>query len=158
MPKTVLGRASYSAHRLAGVTTLIAVGQTANWNDKVDFVQKPEAIFPPMYSFVFVIADIGLHAVRPFKYEEIIPFPREAKSVIVVDADGTHAVPISELIVPPIDISDDGSASYCVFSWIGINQYLVAKCDVVVPAVYQRAFGPGTFEACQNYIKEHGGI
>jgi hypothetical protein len=161
MPRTVPGRASYSASRAAGITTLIAVGETPNFNDKVDFVQRPELIFPPSFSFVFIHADIGLPAMKPFKYEEIIAFPPDADSVLVIDADGPHAVAISELPTAPAhvaSVADDGTASYCVFEWIGINRHIIAKCDAAVPAVFQRAFGPDTYPACKAYVERNGGI
>ena len=161
MPRTVPGRASYSASRIAGITTLTAVGETPNFNDKVDFVQRPELIFPPSFSFVFIHADIGLPAMKPFKYEEIIAFPPEADSVLVIDADGPHSVQISELSAARADaaaVVDDGTASYCVFEWIGINRHIIAKCDATVPAVFQRVFGPDTYPACKAYIKRNGGI
>jgi hypothetical protein len=41
MPQKVLGHASYKAYRLLGVVHLVATGQRANLNDKVDFEQLP---------------------------------------------------------------------------------------------------------------------
>ena len=156
-----LGRAQYSAHRLAGITTLTAVGQTSNLNDKVDFEQLPFLRYPPMFGFFLIQQDISLPSIRPFKYDEIIAFPASAKSVRIQDADGFHDISITEVILPPLadaSMVDDGTDTYCVFGWVGINTHMIAKCDAVVPAVYYKAFGPDSYTACQNYIKNNGGV
>ncbi len=117
MPTKNLGRAQYTAYRLAGVTTLTAVGQTPNFNDKVDFEQLPFLINPPMFGFFVIQQDISLPAIRPFKYEEVIAFPSTARSVRVQDADGFHDIPIAEVVIPPMvdaAVVDDGTNTYCV--------------------------------------------
>jgi hypothetical protein len=161
MSRRVLGRAAYKAYRLFGVLHLIAVGETPNLNDKVDFEQLPFRIFPPMFGFYFIQQDISLPATKPFVYEESVAYPQGVNLVRIQDADGIHDVPIADVV--PVETEAQRSlvgadGNYCVFSWIGINTMMIAKCDAIVPAVYTRVFGPSTYEGCQAYIRDHGGI
>ncbi|WP_137044601.1 hypothetical protein [Pseudolabrys sp. FHR47] len=162
MAKKELGRARYHAYRLLGVTYLIATGETSHLNDKFDFEQLPFRIFPPMFAFYVITPDIGLPATKPFSYQEAIIYPTSAKSIRIQDADGMHDVPIAE-VVPPIDVTRmamavDGPANYCVFSWIGINRLLIAKCDATLPTVYIRVFGPASLADCEKYVADNGGF
>lgn len=160
MARKELGRATYKAYRMFGVTYLVAAGQTPNWNDKVDFEQLPFRIFPPMYGLFFISQDLQMPAVKPFVYEERILFPTSANIVRIQDADGIHDVPIAEVVPPDIGLhalAIEGGANYCVFSWIGINSMMIAKCDAVVPAVYTKVYGPATHADCERYIASHGG-
>jgi hypothetical protein len=159
--RKVLGRATYKAYRMFGITHLIAIGETPNLNDKVDFEQLPFRIFPPMFGFFFIHQDIGLPAQKPFVHEESIHFPNGINSIRIQDADGVHDVPIAEvvpheLLTARADAPEDGN--YCVYSWIGISPLMIAKCNAVVPGVYTKVFGPASYEDCQKYAREHGGI
>src|ERR1044072_8158634 len=160
MSRRELGRASYRAYRLFGVTHLIAIGETPNLNDKVDFEQLPFRIFPPIFGFFFIHQDFRLPARKPFVYQESIIYPTGVNSIRIQDADGIHDVPIADVV--STDAMTDrfvpgSDPNYCVFSWIGTNWLLIAKCDAILPAVYTRVFGPATYEACQSYVREHGG-
>lgn len=158
MASKVLGRASYKAFRLFGVTHLVAVGETPNLNDKVDFEQLPFRIFPPMFGFYFIHADFRLPATKPFVHEERIMYPAGVNSIRIQDTDGIHNVPIADVVsVEKIERIAASDVGYCVFSWIGINTLLISKCDAILPAVYTRVFGPATYEACESYVREHGG-
>jgi hypothetical protein len=95
-----LGHASYKAYRLLGVVHLVATGQRANLNDKVDFEQLPFLISPPMYAFYVIMADLGLPLTLPFTHEEKIFYPKSATSVRIQDATGFHDVPIAEWSLP----------------------------------------------------------
>ncbi|MBI3704875.1 MAG: hypothetical protein HY244_13775 [Rhizobiales bacterium] len=161
MPQRVLGHAKYKAYRLLGVVTLSATGEHSNLNDKADFSQLPFLIYPPMWAFYEIKADISLPATVPFTYEETISFPKSAKSIRIQDADGFHDVPIAEVVVPDFDAAAttaEAGAQYCVFQWIGINPLMIAKCDAPVPAVYTRVFGPASHDDCKKYVKDNGGI
>jgi len=158
MPNKQLGRAKYRALRFGHITILIATGETPNFNDKTDFEQLPLRIFPPMYGFYFIHADISLPALRPFVYEEAITFPASANRIRIQDADGIHEVAIEEIPAPaqPQAAPDANEPDYCVFSLTGNEGLLfTAKCDAILPAIYSKVFGPDTYANCQRYIKEH---
>lgn len=162
MAKKQLGRARYHAYRLLGMTYLTATGETSHLNDKFDFEQLPFRIFPPIFAFYVITPDIGLPTTRPFSYQESIIYPASVKIIRVQDADGMHEVPIAE-VVPPIDVAGmamavDGNADHCVFSWIGVNRLLIAKCDATLPAVYTRVFGPASLADCEKYVANNGGF
>lgn len=101
MPTTRLGRATYSAHRHAGVTTLVADGQTPNFNDTVGFVPSPLPVEPPSWQFEVTSQDISLPAFKVFHHEQAIEFPASATAVEIVDADGKRLVAITEIQDPP---------------------------------------------------------
>jgi hypothetical protein len=154
----VLGRADYKAYRLLGLVHLVATGETANLNDKVDFDQLPFLIFPPMYAFYLIPADIGLPAIMPFKYEENISFPKSARSIRIQDADGVHDVLIADVEIPDFDIAVMAAptgSNFCVFRGFGINPLMMAPCDARLLPGYERVFGPATHAECEKYIKDN---
>jgi len=161
MTRRDLGRANYKAYRLLGVTHLVATGEVPNLNMKTDFEQLSFRIFPPMFGFYFVTPEITLPAKRPFVYEELVLYPRAAHTVRIQDADGYHDVPIAEVVPPDFEaltLAVDAAANYCVFSWIGINRMMIAKCDAIVPAVYTKVFGPASYAECDRYVVDNGGV
>ncbi len=165
MVAKVLGRASYSAYRLAGMVNLSAIGETVNINDKFDFEEQPFVAFPPVYAFFriepgFPSRTSDEKPVR-FNYQEAISYPSDAKFITIHDADGSHSIPIAEVVIPPMDVAtaaDDGTRTYCVFQWIGINSLMIAKCNAPVAEVYSRVFGPDSYPNCQKYVADNGGI
>lgn len=158
MPSKDYGRAAYKAFRSGGFLHIIATGETPNLTDQAVLEQLPFRIFPPMFGLFFITQDVSLPALRPFTVELQTLFPAEATTVRVQDADGDHAVPIADLGAAPLPAAPDTGNDFCVYQWIGINPYMIAKCDAIVPAVYSRVFGPGTRAACDQYIREHGGV
>lgn len=158
MPNKHYGRATYKAFRSNGFLHIIASGEAPNLNDQVILEQLPFLILPPMYGLFFVTQDISLPALRPFTVEIRTLFPGNASSVRVQDADGDHAVPIADIAAPPLPPTPDAGSNFCVFQWIGIRPYMIAKCDAIVPAVYSRVFGPDTHANCERYISDHGGV
>ncbi len=161
MTRRDFGRGNYKAYRLLGVTHLVATGELPNLNMKADFEQLPFRIFPPMFGFYFVTPEITLPMLRPFVHEEPILYPRAAHTVRIQDADGYHDVPIAEVIPPDFDVQTaavEAGANYCVFSWIGINSMMIAKCDAIVPGVYSKVFGPASYAECDRYVVDNGGI
>lgn len=156
MPSKDLGKAEYMAIRNGNLVKIIATGVVPGMNVKVDIEQLPFLIQPPMFALYFIRPDIVLPAVRPFIYEEEVVFPKTAARLSINDADGRHIVEI-ENGAPPADppvLPAPGDKGYCVFSWTGIDQLKIAKCDAALPAVYSRIFGPDTFAECQRHALE----
>lgn len=157
-----LGRAKYKAYRLLGMVHLVATGEFANMNDKADFEQLPFLIFPPMYGFYIVQADISLPATKPFTYEETIAFPKSAKAIQIQDADGGYSIPIAEVEIPDFNAAaappNSTDKTFCAFGGPGINPVMVAKCDSHLPSIFTRVFGPDTYDECRKYAKAHGGL
>jgi hypothetical protein len=138
-----------------------------NLNDKPDFDQLPFLIMPPMWGFYIVKADIALPATKPFTHSEQVAFPRDARSITVVDADGPQSVRIAEVTVPDFVIdhtTEGGNSDLCVFRLVGlggsggINPFMIAKCDAIVPGIYARVFGPASRADCEKYIRDNGGL
>jgi hypothetical protein len=154
------GRGTYRAFRSGGFLHIIAIGETPNFNDEVILEQLPFLIFPPEFGLFFLTQDVSLPASKPFTIEKRTIFP-SAPSVTIQDADGSHSVAISELgdlPAAPARAPEIAGNDFCVFQWIGIRPYLIAKCDAVVPAVYSRVFGPDTHAKCEEYVRSHGGL
>ena len=154
-----LGRARYSAFRIGNTTRVFAVGETPNWNDKVDIEELPIRIFPPQYALYFISQSIQLPAQRPFLYQEAIPYPKEPKIIRIQDADGDHDVPILNLsfaevtsLPPP-----KANATFCVFNSLASKQLMIAECDAPLPHIFGRVFGPATLAECEKFVKEKGG-
>lgn len=156
-----LGRGVFSAFRLGGATTthIFAAGKTPNWNDKVDIEQLPIRIFPPWYGLYFIHQDFRQPAERPFLYHEAIAYPPDQKVITIVDADGEHKVPILEIPFAAERATEAAprAAQFCVFENINNHALLIAACDVILPAIYRRVFGPADLAACEKFVKDNGG-
>jgi hypothetical protein len=160
MANKTLGTAKFSAYRLGGVTTLAAIGETAYWNDKVDFEELPFIGDRPAFAFVVTRQDVGLPAIRPFSYEEQVFVASSATSVLVEAADGVHDIAISQVRIPPVIAGadpDDQSEAFCVYRTIGILHLWIGRCDDKVPMIYEKVFGPATQQACEEYVRDNGG-
>jgi hypothetical protein len=153
-----LGRAKYSAFRIGDTVRVFAMGETPNWNDKVDIEQLPFRIFPPWYALYFISPDISLPAKRPFLYQEAIPYPKEPKTIRIQDADDFHDVPIVDLAfkevteLPP----PKQEATFCVFNSLGSKELMIAPCDSPLPHIFGRVFGPATLAECEKFVKAGG--
>jgi len=151
-----LGRAKYSAFRLGSNVRVFAVGETPNWNDKVDIEELPFRIFTPWYALYFISQNIQQPAKRPFLYQEAIPYPKAPKTIRIEDADGFHDVSIMDLAFP--DITDlpppKTDASFCVFNSLASPDLLVAPCDSPLPHIFGRIFGPATLGDCEKFVQE----
>jgi len=157
MPKKELGKADYKAVRNGDMVKVIAAGTVSASNIKTDLEQLPFQIYPPMFAFYFIVPDIVLPTLRPFVYEEDVPFPKNATVITISDATGKHTVKIESAAAPTQPSSPAPTdTGYCVFSWIGTDTLKIAKCDAILPAVYTRVFGPATFGECQKYVKDNG--
>lgn len=160
MSSKELGRATFSAFRLGGATTthIFAAGKTPNWNDKVDVEQLPIRIFPPWYGLYFIHQDFQQPAERPFLYHESISYPPEEKIITIVDADGDHKVAILDISFAAERALKPAprDAQFCVFENINTHALLIAPCDVILPAIFRRVFGPADLAACEKYVKDHG--
>jgi hypothetical protein len=159
MAKKELGKAHYKAVRNGDVVKVIATGTVPAFNIKTDLEQLPFLIYPPIFAFYFVVPDITVPTLRPFVYEEDVPFPKNANVITISDAAGQHAVQIESAGAPAQQSSPAPTdTGYCVFSWIDIATLKIAKCEAVLPAVYTRVFGPATFGECEKYVKGNGGM
>jgi hypothetical protein len=160
MAGKALGTADITAHRIGGVTTLTATGTFPNLNDKADFAPLPFLIFPPMWAFYVVSANISLPATRPFTYSETIAFPADANVIRVQTATGFQSVSIVDVVLPTAQ-SDTAAATalgdYSVYKWIGLDTLMIAPSDAIVPAVYVKVFGPASHEDCEKYVAENKG-
>ncbi len=154
-----LGRAKFSAFRLGGNVRVFAVGETPNWNDKVDIEELPFRIFPPLYALYFISQTIQQPAKRPFLYQEAIPYPKGFDTITIYHADGEDAVPIVNLGFP--DVTDlpapKANATFCVFNSLLSKHLLIAECDTPLPRIFGRSFGPATLAECEKFVKEKGG-
>lgn len=96
-------------------------------------------------------------------------------------SEKTHPGPCLEVLVPwqrTVDIFDeahskveifvneqkvltvaihDSKPEYDVYRLLVMpeNTYLIIPDGQIVPMIYQKVFGPASYEACANYVKEH---
>ena len=75
-----------------------------------------------------------------------------------MDADGDHKVAILEIpVAAERELKSTlPGAAFCVFENINTHALLIAPCDVILPAVFRRVFGPADLAACEKYVKDHG--
>jgi hypothetical protein len=159
MTSRVLGKAEYQAHRTGRLVTVTATGEFPNFNDKADFEQLPFRIFPPEYGFYFIHQDIRIPTVKPFCYSEVIAFPTNAPFIIIVDADGSHNIPLKEIQIeePVKEEPAKSEKGFCVFQNINGSSLSIAKCDVILPAIYRKVFGPASYQECEKYVSDNRG-
>jgi len=159
MPKKEFGKAQYKAFRNGDLVKVIATGTVSGMNVKTDIEQLPFYIYPPMFGFYFIVPDIVLPALRPFVYEEDVPFPKSAGGITILDVDGKHNIKIEESVTPVSQPTSPAPSDtgYCVFSWIGTDALKIAKCDAILPAVYSRVYGPASYGECEKHVKDNGG-
>ena len=49
----------------------------------------------------------------------------------------------------------ESEQGFCVFQRIEGTEVLIAKCDAIVLAIFQRIFGPASYGECKKYVHEH---
>lgn len=160
MPNRILGKASYYALRIGGVTTITATGTMPNFNDKADFDQLPLRISPPQFAFYFIQQQIGLPALRPFTHSEIIVYPQDVSFIWIRDATGLHQIQIAEVIPqsPTTSQPNPEDPGYCVYSQLNDTSLAIAKCNEILPAVYSNIYGPETYSKCEAYVTSNTGM
>lgn len=168
MKKRVLGVATYSATRFkeGGLVTLTAVGVLPCINYEAQLEQRPERILPPNWDMAFYIEDVCLKALKPFELSVIVSGSNEAESITVVDSIGRHEVPV--ITVSSINVSEQPFAAacdldeFCVYARVPApftgQQHqgcIVLPADVIVAAIYYRAFGPASKADCDAFVEEN---
>lgn len=152
----VLGRALYSAYRQDRVLYIAAQGEKPNLQTKVTIEQLPIRIYPPHFALYFESEGIVNPIQLPFEIERAFPtYPLAAKVVNILDASGRHTITIETREGTKAALEISAVESYCVFQQIGTDNYVIAKCDTILPAIYYKVFGPASYLQCQEYIAEH---
>jgi uncharacterized protein YbdZ (MbtH family) len=155
----ILGEGIFSAYRQNGILYLSAIGQKPTPQTKVTIDQLPFLIFPPRFALMFETGGISTPVVVPFDIERAFPgYPPSAKTVYVLDKNGMHGIDIIDIPATStgIAIDDPTTATYVVYRLLtNTGQYLIAKSDAIVPAIYTKVFGPDTYAACQAYVAAH---
>lgn len=153
----ILGSAIYSAYRQAGILYVTAEGNKPYLQTKVSLDQLPILIFPPRLALFFDTPDIANPKTETFSIERAFPhYPTSVANVSILDAKGMHTIEIEERGAP--DVSPYGlfeaSDTYCVFQQIGTQNYVIAKCDAPIIAIYHKVHGPASRAECETFIAE----
>ncbi|WP_159009579.1 hypothetical protein [Bradyrhizobium sp. S69] len=157
MPK-VLGEGIFSAYRQDGIAHLSAIGQKPSPQTKVTIDQLPFLIYPPRFALMFETDGITNPLVMPFDIDRAIPnYPPDVKFISVMDKNGLHAIDILDLPATGNGglIDDPNAAIFAVFRQINGDQYLIAKADSAILAIFIKVFGPDTYANCQAYVAAH---
>jgi len=98
-----------------------------------------------------------LPALKPFICEEGIPYLMDADYVTIIDADGEHPVKIEELSFDrsQFNMPSRDDPGNCVFTNLGTDQQMIAKCDTMVLGIYSKSLGPATYGECLDHITNH---
>ena len=161
MTKLTFGNATISAKRAGPITYLEAKGTSKEAGETYDFLQLPFFIYPPRWGFM--IKSIGtspLKAGESFSYSELIPYPHDVDFVAVQTETGIHHVTIEKVPFDLVPYKGNGNTvvgEFSVFNRINTAEYLIAKDDAILPAIYRKVFGPASYDECEKYVKDHEG-
>lgn len=161
MTKLTFGNATISAKRAGPITYLEATGSCKEAGETYDFLQLPFFIFPPRWGFM--IKSVGsshLKAGDSFTYSEFVPYPRDVDFVVVQTETGLQHVKIEEVPFNLVPYKGEGTTvvgEFSVFNRINTTEYLIAKDDAILPAIYRKVFGPASYDDCEKYVKDHEG-
>ena len=158
----VLGTAQYTAIRAprSDLVVLTAVGILPCANYIAELVQRPERIFPPMWSMVFYTQLLCLRALKPFevKVHMNIEDSGTEQHITVFDAAGEN----KDLIVNQIQAAEMRLAVPELFKVCarlqapgnrsGHTGCIVVPADALMPAIYYTAFGPATKPECDAFV------
>jgi hypothetical protein len=155
----VLGTAQYTAIRAprSDLVVLTAVGILPCANYIAELVQRPERIFPPMWSMVFYTQLLCLRALKPFevKVHMNIEDSGAEQHITVFDAAGENKV----LIVDQIQAAERRGADpelFKVYARLpkgrGPKGCIVVPADALVPAIYYTVFGPAPKSECDAWL------
>jgi hypothetical protein len=159
----VLGTAQYTAIRAprSDLVVLTAVGILPCANYIAELVQRPERIFPPMWSMVFYTQLLCLRALKPFevKVHMNIEDSGAEQHITVFDAAGENKVLIVNQI-PAAEMRLAVPESFKVCARLqapGVNRSghtgcIVVPADALMPAIYYTAFGPAPKPECDAFV------
>ncbi len=92
----VPGRGSYLAYQIGDLVTLAATGIKPNPATQVSLVALPSFVFPPIFGLFFTQTGPGIQIPVPFHVEAHLHSPTDIKTLTVVDAAGSHKVPVTQ--------------------------------------------------------------
>ena len=159
----VLGTALYTAIRTprSDLVVLTAVGILPCANYIAELVQRPERIFPPMWSMVFYTQPLCLRALKPFevKVHMNIEDSGTEQHITVFDAAGENRILIVNQI-PAAELRGADPELFKVYARLphpGRNRSGHAGCvvvpaDAMMPAIYYTAFGPASKADCDAFL------
>lgn len=158
MLKLVFGKATISAKRAGPITYLTATGICKTDGETHDFRQLPFFIYPPQWGFFVNVGGSTLKVSDSFSYTELIQYPPDVDFVHVKTEGGSELVKIENVSIDftPYGEGETGIVgAFSVFNRIGTTEYIIAKADAILPAIYKHVFGPATYGECEKYMKDH---
>ncbi|MFK0207713.1 hypothetical protein [Agrobacterium sp. NPDC090283] len=160
MLKLEFGKATISAKRAGPITYLMATGVCKDDGETYDFLQLPFFIYPPQWGFFVKIGGSTLKKDDSFSYTELIQYPPNVDFVHVKTESGSELVKIENVslnFIPYAESETGIVGMFSVFNRIGTMEYMIAKADAILPAIYKHVFGPAAYEECEKYMKDHTG-
>lgn len=160
----VLGIGHYTAIRAprSDLVVLTAVGILPCANYIAELVQRPERIFPPMWSMVFYTEPLCLRALKPFEVKVHINIDDSGSDqhITVFDATGENKVLIVNQIAPAERRGADPEL-FKVYARLPKGRQpmgcIVAPADALVSAIYYTAFGPAPKAECDAWQQKNCG-
>jgi len=156
----VLGHGRYEAHWMhqTSLVKLTASGQLPCANGFAQFEMRGERVIPPLWNFVFYLAQPGQSGLRVFEKSVYMINSTGTDTVIVHDAAGMNEVPIRSQDAPT---SDPGSSVGFVVQArfpapkSGHAGCVIVPVDALLPAHYYRAFGPARHDDCAAFVTDN---
>ncbi len=156
--KQVLGHGVYTAHWVArsNLVKLSATGLLPCSNYVAQLEKRPGEETPPSWNLVFYVEDICEKGLASFNESVVMMNMSGAQTVVVHDALGAHEIPIND----NMDAAENHDGYYVVYASFPKPVYGHQGCEIVpqsaiVTADRYRAFGPATYEFCQEFIADH---
>ena len=157
----VLGTANrYEAHWVGKslLVKLSAKGLMPCLNMESAFERDPREIEPPIHRFVFFVEDYCLTAVKEIDATITFPNTTFADSVVVLDAEGEHVVPVKDANAELMPTKKMGEQEdFIVYAKLpkpdkGHHFCIVVPEGTIVTADRYRAFGPASKEDCDDFV------
>lgn len=161
----VLGNARYEAHLVqrSSLVRLTARGLLPCSNYMAQLEQRPERIEPPMWDFVFYVADTCEKALRYFEETVTMNNSVGAATISVRDASGTHDVPVKHQFVPGEEAEEEeltDEEQFMVYAKVpkpevGHKGCILVPADSIVTAIHYAAFGPASRDECEAFLQDN---
>ncbi|WP_424993574.1 hypothetical protein [Oceaniradius stylonematis] len=163
--KRVLGVADYDAYWIGKslLVRLTAHGLLPCFNYTAQLEQRPERVSPPNWNMVFYTPDVCMTALRPFEVSVVMSNVGGASSLRVFDATGENEVKIRH--------ESDREQTTNLQSALEKDQFvvharvpkgasghhgcIVVPADMVVSAIYYRAYGPASKADCDAFVAKN---
>jgi hypothetical protein len=101
---------------------------------------------------------VQLPATRPFVVSGVFLYPKDAEKLTIIDAAGRHDVEVlAAFPFGALEREQKEGQDFIAYQQIGAPNCMIAPADAMVPMIYSRGFGPGSYAECKAWIDKNCG-